>query len=283
MQSEHLSLIIMVVVATITGFILVYSFTVHGVKIYRDNFVRKMDHGLKNLFLFKDPKALFIMHIAGIFFGTLVGYLYADVFGLIVGAILTILLPGILIRRMKKRRINSFIYQLPDALNSIAASLRAGTNLAKAMQQIAEQQPPPISQEFTVILSEYKMGRQLEDSLMDMYKRITRQEVDLLISAIAISRSVGGNLADTLETLAKTLREKAQIEGKIDALTSMGRMQGWVVGLIPVAVMMMLRKQEPEGMDALFNEPIGWVTLLVIAILMTIAVLMIRKIVNIDI
>jgi tight adherence protein B len=151
------------------------------------------------------------------------------------------------------------------------------------MQQIAEQQPPPISQEFMVILSEYKMGRPLEDSLMDMYKRINRQEVDLLISAISISRSVGGNLADTLETLAKTLREKAQIEGKIDALTSMGRMQGWVVGLIPVAVMLMLRKQEPEGMNALFNEPIGWITLAGIALLMFIAVMMIRKIVNIDI
>jgi tight adherence protein B len=242
-----------------------------------------MDHGLKNLFLFKDPKALFLLHMAGIVVGTIIGYLYADVFGLITGAIISILLPGIIIRRLKKKRINNFIYQLPDALNSIAASLRAGTNLAKAMQQIAEQQPPPISQEFTVILSEYKMGRQLEDSLMDMYKRISRQEVDLLISAISISRSVGGNLADTLETLAKTLREKAQIEGKIDALTSMGRMQGWVVGLIPVAVMMMLRKQEPEGMNALFNEPIGWITLVVIALLMFIAVMMIRKIVNIDI
>ncbi len=283
MQSEQLTLLLMVVISSITGFILIYTFTVHGIKIYRSNFVRKMDHGLKNLFLFKDPKFLFLIHVAGIVLGTVLGYLYAQVFGLIVGAIITILLPGIIIRRLRKKRINNFIYQLPDALNSIAASLRAGTNLAKAMQQIAEQQPPPISQEFTVILSEYKMGRQLEDSLMDMYKRINRQEVDLLISAISISRSVGGNLADTLETLAKTLREKAQIEGKIDALTSMGRMQGWVVGLIPVAVMLMLRKQEPEGMNALFNEPIGWITLAVIALLMFIAVMMIRKIVNIDI
>ena len=101
--------------------------------------------------------------------------------------------------------------------------------------------------------------------------------------AISISRSVGGNLADTLETLAKTLREKAQIEGKINALTAMGRMQGWVVGLMPVAVMLMLRHQEPEGMKALFNEPIGWATMVVIGILMAVAAMMIRKIVNIDI
>ncbi len=283
MFSDTLFLMLMVTICSVAAFVLIYTFTVHGMKIYKTNFVQKVDHGLKNMFMFNDPKTLFMFHIIGIAAGAILGYLYAGVFGLVTGTIITILLPSIILKRLKKNRIKKYIYQLPDALNSISASLRAGTNLAKAMQQIAEQQPAPISQEFTVILSEYKMGRQLEDSLMDMYKRINRQEVDLLISAISISRSVGGNLADTLETLAKTLREKAQIEGKIEALTAMGRMQGWVVGLIPVAVMLMLRKQEPEGMNALFNELAGWATLAVIAVLMTIAVLMIRKIVNIDI
>jgi len=283
MTSNPQFLVAMVTVFCVIGFILVYTFTVNGVKLYRNRFVSKVDHGLRNLFLIKDPKTLFLFHVAGVLVGSVAGYLYASYFGLIVGCVLAVLLPGFLLKRMKKKRINSFIYQLPDALNSMSASLRAGTNLAKAMQQIAEQQPAPISQEFTLILSEYKMGKPLEDSMDDMYKRIHRQEVDLLISAISISRSVGGNLAETLETLAKTLREKAQIEGKIDALTAMGRMQGWVVGAIPVAVMLMLRKQEPEGMAALFDEPVGWLTLVVIAFLMFIAVLMIRKIVNIDI
>jgi len=283
MLSHAQGLVIMATVFCICAFVLIYTFTVHGVKLYQNSFVNKMDKGLRNLFLVKDPKTLFMFHIAGVLVGAILGYLYANVFGLIVGIIISAALPGFLIRRMKKKRISDFIYQLPDALNSISASLRAGTNLSKAMQQIAEQQPAPMSQEFTLVLSEYKMGKPLEESLQDMYKRIKRQEVDLLISAISISRSVGGNLAETLETLAKTLREKAQIEGKIDALTAMGRMQGWVVGLIPLAVMLMLRKQEPEGMAALFDEPIGWLTLVVIAFLMFIAAMMIRKIVNIDI
>lgn len=283
MLSSLSYLIVMSVIFTVIGFVLVYTFTINGVKVYRNRFVTKLDHGLRNLFLVKDPKTLFLLHMAGVFVGAIVGYLYANMFGMVVGTILSLALPTIILKKLKKKRINDFIYQLPDVLNSIAASLRAGTNLAKAMQQIAEQQPPPISQEFTLILSEYKMGKPLEDSLHDMYERIQRQEVDLLISAISISRSVGGNLADTLETLAKTLREKAQIEGKIDALTAMGRMQGWVVGAIPIAVMLMLRKQEPEGMAALFEEPIGWITLVVITILMVIAAFMIRKIVDIDI
>lgn len=273
----------MVTIFSIAGFILIYTIAGNGLKIYRSNFIKKVDHGLKKIFLFKDPETLFLFHILILMTGCLLGYWYADFTGLIIGATLTIALPGFLLQQLKTRRVNKFIYQLPDALNSLSATLRAGTNLTRAMEQIAEQQPHPICQEFTVILSEYKMGRKLDESLADMHKRINRQEVNLLISAITISRSVGGNLAETLETLAKTLREKAQIEGKIEALTAMGKMQGWVVGLIPVAVMLMLRKQEPEGMHALFNEPIGWLVLTGIILMMFIAIMMIRKIVNIDI
>ena len=268
---------------SVLSFIVIYQFSSLGLKTYKGYFIQKVDHNLKNMFLFKNPKTLFLIHIHIIFFGVILGFSYSGFIGLVVGAIITISLPGFLLHYLKKRRIKQFIYQLPDALSSISASMRAGSNLPRAMEQVAEQQPHPISQEFTVMLSEYKMGRNLEESLADMHKRINRQEVDLLISAIAISQNVGGNLAITLETLAKTLREKAQIEGKIEALTAMGRMQGWVVGLIPIVVMMMLRKQEPEGMHALFNEPLGWLVLGGISLLMLIAIIMIRKIVNIDI
>ena len=283
MLSDQNYLVLMAIISSVAGFVLIYTFIINGLRLYHSKFVSKMDDGLKILFIIKDPKKLFIMHAFGVMIGALLGYMYANVFGMTVGLVFTIALPGLIIRRLKKKRVSSFIYQLPDVLNSISASLRAGTNLIKAMQQIAKQQPPPISQEFTLVLSEYKMGKPLNESLKDMYKRVPRQEVDLLISAISISRSVGGNLAETLEMLAKTLREKAQIEGKIDALTSMGRMQGWVVGVIPIAVMLMLRKQEPEGMNVLFSEPVGWATLFVITLLMIIAAMMIKKIVNIDI
>jgi tight adherence protein B len=102
-------------------------------------------------------------------------------------------------------------------------------------------------------------------------------------TAMNVSRRVGGNLADTLESLAKTLQEKAHIEGKIDALTSMGRAQGWVVGLLPLFIGFVLYQQQPERMSLLFTQWYGWVVLAVVAIMMTIAAWMIRKIVNIDV
>jgi tight adherence protein B len=151
------------------------------------------------------------------------------------------------------------------------------------MEIAIQEQTPPISKEFAVILSEYKMGRKLEESFDDLYKRISRPEVELLNSAISISRAVGGDLADTIESLADTLRERAKVQNKINALTAMGKMQGWVSCLIPGLVALSLFKQEPEAMEVLISEPIGWITLAVISVMMLGAIFVINKIVDIDI
>jgi tight adherence protein B len=108
-------------------------------------------------------------------------------------------------------------------------------------------------------------------------------ELDLMNTAMNVSRRVGGNLADTLESLARTLQEKAHIEGKIDALTSMGRAQGWVVGLLPVFIGFVLYEQQPQRMSLLFTQWYGWIVLGVVAIMMAMAAWMIRKIVTIDV
>jgi tight adherence protein B len=179
--------------------------------------------------------------------------------------------------------VKRFVYQLPDALLALASALRAGSNLAKGLELLATRQPAPLSQEFTIVLAEYRIGRQLSDALRDLRARIDAPEIELMNTAVNVSRRVGGNLADTLESLAKTLQEKAHIEGKIDALTSMGRAQGWVVGLLPLFIGFVLYQQQPERMSLLFTEWYGWVVLAVVCAMMGLAAWMIRKIVNIDV
>jgi tight adherence protein B len=144
-------------------------------------------------------------------------------------------------------------------------------------------QPPPLSQEFSLVVAEHRVGRDLSEALEELSVRIPRQELELFTAAVSISRSVGGNLADTLDSLAKTLSEKMHIEGKISALTASGRAQGWVVSLLPVAVGAVLFKQQPQAMGMLFTEVFGWVVLAIISCMMILAVFMIRKIVNIDV
>lgn len=264
-------------------FLVSYKFVLNGMRLYQLTFVNKLDIGLKDAFIRMDAKTLFMIHVSMMILAAVLGFLWIGLIGMVMLVPLVAALPGFVMKIVRIKRADRFVYQLPDCLTAIASSLRAGTNLSRALEQVAEQQPAPISQEFSVVLSEYRMGKKLDDSLRDMYERIPRQEVELMNSAISISRSVGGNLADTLDTLAKTLREKAQIEGKIKALTAMGRMQGWVVGLMPVGVALMLFKQEPEGMKALIYEPVGWGVLGVLVALGILAVVMIRKIVNIDV
>ena len=116
-----------------------------------------------------------------------------------------------------------------------------------------------------------------------MQARIPRPELELMNGAINISRSVGGNLADTLESLAMTLNETVAVEGKINALTAMGRMQGWVVSLVPAVIAVALYLMNPDSIRPLFTELHGWITLGIVIVMMTLAVIMIRKIVNIDV
>jgi tight adherence protein B len=175
------------------------------------------------------------------------------------------------------------VYQLPDALLALASALRAGCTLSRGLELMAERQPAPLNQEFTIVLAEYRVGRPLAESLDDMHRRIAAPELQLMNTAINVSRRVGGNLADTLESLARTLQEKAHVEAKIDALTSMGRAQGWVVGLLPIFIGLVLYQQQPERMSLLFTQWYGWIVLGVVAAMMTVAAWMIRKIVNIDV
>ena len=250
---------------------------------YRSRFVRAVGLSLKQNFLLADPHTLFATSVVLTLVLGLAAYFSIGPVGAVAAAVLGVAGPRIAIGYMTRRRIKQFVYQLPDALLALSSALRAGSNLPKGLELLATRQPAPLSQEFMIVLAEQRVGRPLTDSLSDMRRRINTPELDLMNTAMNVSRRVGGNLADTLESLAKTLQEKAHIEGKIDALTSMGRAQGWVVGLLPIFIGFVLYQQQPERMSLMFTEWYGWVVLGVVAVMMALAAWMIRKIVNIDV
>jgi tight adherence protein B len=254
-----------------------------GLAGYEQAFVRHVGAGLKYNFIVADPRALFGVSTFATLAVAACGFYVLGPFGVVVGTIIGIVAPRILVARIARGRVKKFVYQLPDALLALSSALRAGSNLTKGLELLSTRQPVPLSQEFTIVLAEHRVGRQLAESLCDMRKRIDTPELDLMNTAINVSRRVGGNLADTLEALAKTLQEKAHIEGKIDALTAMGRAQGWVVGLLPIFIGFVLYQQQPERMSLLFTQWYGWIVLAVIAVMMAIAAWMNRKIVNIDV
>jgi len=250
---------------------------------YRKYFTHQVDQGLKHVFLFSNIELLFIVHIILTITLVVGGNILLGYTGIIIGTLISVAAPAIWLSLLRKRRKQNFIVQLPDVLTSISTSLKAGSNLSKAFELVSRQQPNPAAQEFMLIISEYKMGKPIDLSLKDMALRMSCYEVDLMVSAISISRGVGGDLATTLDNLSVTVQTKIHMEEKISALTAMGRMQGWVVGFIPIAVLLVMNIQEPEGMSAMFNEPVGLTVLAVITAMTLLAAFMIYRIVNIDI
>lgn len=263
-------------------FIFIMSTSRNIMKLYR-HYINYLEIKFMDIFIDIRKNYIILYHMIFTISVSIIAYLMLDFIGIILAVSASFILPLLLAIELKRGYDKRFIRQLPDTMSSLSAMLRAGTHLTKAMHLVAEQHTPPISQEFMIVLSEYKMGRNLNEALSHMSKRIDRQEVELLVSSIAISNRVGGNLASNLDILSETLREKITIEGKIDALTSMGRMQGKVINFIPVGVFFVLYLQDPAGMQLLFQEPIGWLTMSILLLLMIIASLIIRKITHISI
>jgi tight adherence protein B len=240
--------------------------------------------GLRDMFIAVDPQKLFYYNIAAMFIVPALLWGFTGNAVLVVGAaIVIVILPKLSVNWLKKRRFTQFERQLPDALLMVSGAMRAGASLTVAMESMVKEQRPPLSQEFDLLLREQRVGVDFDTALKNMEKRLPIQDFIMVVSGMRISREVGGNLADILETLADTLRMKHQMEGKIKALTAQGKMQGLVMTSLPLFLMFILTHMEPEAMAPLYNTYVGWATLAVIAVMEVVGYMAIQKIVSIDV
>ncbi|SEB08710.1 type II secretion system F family protein [Paraburkholderia sartisoli] len=196
---------------------------------------------------------------------------------------LALTLPKKVMARMRAKRIVALEKQLPDALLMLAGALRAGASFPIALESVVHESTPPISEEFDLLMREIRLGIDLDVAMHNVEKRIPIPDFMMVTAAITIAREVGGNLAEALESVARTLREKLQMEGKIRALTAQGRMQGIVMTCLPLLLMLVLRFMEPTAMAPLFGEPVGWATLGAIAVMEFLGYKSISAITRIDV
>jgi tight adherence protein B len=251
---------------------------------YRESFTERSKFQVQEFFLFIDPKKLFVVNIAVMAIGALAVWAVTGIF-IIAAAVFAGLafMPRILYAWMRKRRLRTFEEQLPDALMMLSGGLRAGVGVSSAIGQLVSEAHPPLSQEFGLMLREQRLGVTLEQSLNNLARRMPTQTTTLVVSAMRIASETGGGLAETLERTAHTIRSRLQMEGKIGALTAQGKLQAWVVGMLPMVLMFILNKMEPEAMSYLWHSRTGWATLAVIAFLEFMGVYVIRKIIAIDV
>jgi tight adherence protein B len=239
---------------------------------------------LADMFIFIDPSKLFYYNVGAlIVLPTLVWLFTNNPVFVTFAAVATLILPKYYIKSLGVKRLKRFEEQLPDALLMVSGAMRAGASLNVALESMIKEQKPPLSQEFELMLREQRLGMDFDAALVNMEKRNPIQDFSLVVSGLRISREVGGNLAEILESLAHTLREKATMEGKIRSLTAQGKMQGLIMSCLPLLMMAALNWIEPKAMGTMFTTLFGWATLTVILIMITIGYLFIRKITTIDV
>ena len=239
---------------------------------------------LGDLFIFMDYKKLVYLNIGAFFFVPVVVWVVTlNPILVVISLAFPIIAPKLIVNFIRKRRLEKFRYQFPDALVMISSSMRAGASLSVALENLVRESKPPLNQEFALMLRNQRLGVSFDDALVKMEERIPLQEFSLFSAGTRISREVGGNLADMLDALADTLFKTLQTEGKIKSLTSQGKMQGVVMAGLPLLLMFALNILEPVAMHPLFHSLLGWGVLTLIAVMEFMGYMFIRKITDIDV
>lgn len=239
---------------------------------------------LEGMFIFTDTNRIMVINVAVLILLPVLAW-FATANLLLVGAcmVLAFVAPRYVVRYIAKRRLREFEQQLPDALLMVTGALRAGASLMIALESVAAEGKPPVSQEFELLLRELRLGTDFGMALQNLERRVPLPDLLMVTSGMALAREVGANLAETLESIARTIRARLQMEGKIRSLTAQGKMQGLVMSALPLFLVVILRVMEPEAMEPLFTEWYGWATLAFILLAVAVGYHFISKITNIDV
>ncbi len=200
---------------------------------------------------------------------------------LVAGAALS--LPRWALALLRQQRLKRFNEQLVDALMTMSSALRSGASILQAFEHIGRQNRTPISQEFNLLLQQTRLGVKFEDALLNLERRVSSEDLALMVRSIEIARQTGGNLTEVFDKIAAVIRERIRIQGRIRALTSQGRLQGVVVGLLPLALIVALFFLDPAMMGAFFSSAAGIAIGGAALLLEVLGALLIRRIVAIDI
>jgi tight adherence protein B len=187
----------------------------------------------------------------------------------------------VLVRR--KRRLKAFGAQLPDALEMIARTLRAGQSLAFGFSMVSSEMPAPIGREFGRVFEEQNLGVSLDESLRSLTDRIPNLDLKFFVTALVLQRQTGGDLAEILDKIGHLIRDRFQVWGQIQSLTGEGRLSGLVLLILPFALLIAVYRLNPDYIMVLFKDPAGKQMLAIAAFMQVVGALMIRKIVNIKV
>lgn len=275
------------------AYVFLRAFTA-GTQAYADVHSQQTARQFEDIFLFIPPQrfaeigwaaaASVFLLISALFFSldnpasTAVGLVLGTIFG--IGAFM---LPARVLVFLKERRRLRFNLQLVDALTHMSNALKAGFSINQAFETIVENGENPIAQEFGLFLQQIRVGVSFNEALANMDQRVGSDDLTLVCTSIDIARRTGGNLTEIFDKISLTIRERMRIESRVRTLTAQGRLQGLIVGGMPVVLGIFLTILRPSMMLPFFASLTGMVAIFTVLILLTLGGLMIRKIIRIDV
>jgi tight adherence protein B len=250
---------------------------------YEQIYVEKTSRTLTGMFIFMDPRRLFYLNILVFIIATLIVFcLTQNPFIIGIVSVLSFFLPKIWISLQRRQRLQKFESQMVDTLVMMAGSLRSGMSVLQAIELVEKEQDPPTSQEFGLVLREYKVGVHLEEALEHLAKRFALDDLSMMVISLNIALEAGGDLTEILDTLAELMRQRKKLDGKIRSLTAQGKLQAAVVTLLPTAIGLMMYFMDQAMMMRMFTTTLGMVLLGIMITLQTLGFIMIRKITNLE-
>ncbi len=217
---------------------------------------------LDSMFIFTEKKRLVrLFTVTPLSLGLLGLIIAQNPLGGVIGVIVGLILPPIIIKGMAAKRRNKFAAQLVDALMLLVGSLKAGMSLNQALEVLVEEMPAPISDEFALVVRENKMGVDLGDCLAHLKLRMPVEDLDLINTAIGIVRDTGGDLTEVLENLVLTIREKKKLSDRVRALTVQGRLQGYIMMVLPIAFSIFIYTINPNNFQIMLEYKFGQILL----------------------
>jgi tight adherence protein B len=228
-------------------------------------------------FLIQIGTTAFLGLIAAVRFG------FTSIIQIAIAAIIGYLLPGIYVKYRVNQRLKAFNGQLGDTLSLLSNAIKAGYSFAQAIDTVAKNAVPPISDEFGRAVREMNLGGSPDEALQNITKRIASPDFDLVATAYSIHRTVGGNLAEILDNIAYTIRERVRIKGEIATLTAQARASGTLITFLPIVLAAFMYFVTPTYFRPMFTNFVGWALIVAGAFMIFVGNLIIRRVVAIEV
>ncbi len=265
----------------------VYCFILLSARIqhdYQQEYVQKLQRNLTELWLFIPLQQLLALWLLTSLCVVVILFVLNVHWGWICGALLLVTVtPGLLLHGLRRSRRHTFLKQLPDALMLLANSVATGASLQRSVEFVSREMPPPLGQEFSLVVRQLRLGQSIPLALQSLHQRMPNGDVQRVILTLELTQQVGGQQARILRRCAQSLRKKLSLQQRIESISAQGRLQGKVMSFLPLLLVVVFAWMESHAMSMLREHPVGWALIFLLVLLLVLGQWWIARLVKITV